>query len=145
MEATKNQILKQIRSLLPENIDGFTIIVMQKKAEPCSENLGSVPPAEVITKAAALEPSARDHFRSPAGRRFSRYNFERNLLNLACERIPKNSEGWMLQADLAREFVRILDIMRDTAMKHIRKCEDFLVCSHLRVLFHEMKKLKTEN
>ena len=90
MDTSKNQILKQIRALFSDDVEAVAVIFTQKKAKPCSEHLGSEPPAEVIGKAATLEPSARDHFRSPAGRRFSRYNFERNLLNLACERIPKN-------------------------------------------------------
>ena len=81
--------------------------------------------SERVSQLAKFEPRFTDHLRSQSGRRFSRYNFGKNLIMLAAHTTTKsNPDGWMNYSDLADKVANIIEVSHDTAQRHIRRAVD---------------------
>ena len=130
---------RRMKSLMQEaSRNGQQMVVMMiTPAIGTEEKTASKPVQNETTVAvpvAAEKFEPRNSFatRNASSRRYSRYNFCRNLINLAAGKTAKsNPDGWMLLSELAQSISDILDVIPETARNHIRRAEEMNLLMHM--------------
>ena len=129
---------RRMKSLMQEaSRNGQQMVVMlitpaigteEKTASKPVQNETTVAVPEVAEK---FEPRNTFATRNACSRRYSRYNFCRNLINLAAGKTAKSNDGWMLLSELAQSISDILDVIPETARNHIRRAEEMNLLMHM--------------